>query len=745
MGRLKLYFDYLKHQIQKRKEAKKPQPLDTEEVKEEIWEADFSLFKKEQTSQSESIRFKEEKGDGYEAYFSQNNAQEKVFSLELKRKHLYAWVVNNIFRYKDFVLDAEIELPAFNTNETNENAGSCAAGFLFRHISDKAFYALLVSDKGWVRLDAVVNSTPMPILGWTKPLCETSTPVFKIKIICMGTSITTLINNTWFGRFDSDIVQAAGKIAFAGQNWEDYPFVKFNLNKLKIISVPELVESAYSSANDPETISAESYINLALTYYAMNQYVAAIYQIKQAWKLRSPVLQDHILAGRIYFAQHLIEEAEIEFQKALDIEPENFDVLQELASVYYNVNETKKLKALFKKIPKAQLKTSVLLCTLKGHLLSKEEKHEEAAQMYAEAFKLAPAQGILKYNEGNEFARAGKTEEAADSYIKAGNLFLASEEYKDMADVINALERLAPNREETWVLAGKFYYAIENFKEALNNFQKLCKAKTKDSTVWYLYGLLLQSEKLGTYNPDEAIKAFKKALKLEPNSGLYAFRLAEALYLSGDDCSSVLAEAERLDGDNGWVYNLKGLCALDKENYPAAQAALEKARTILPDEIVILENYIEAVRMQGRLKEYAHLFDVEAGTADLAVERNRAEGFHIYANALFFNGEYEEAEIWYQKALKLKPADAEILTDKAENSLQIGFLNEADGLLVKALDIKPSERIYRLIAVVAVQKGDYARAEITLRNAIDEIGNTEELSADLANLYKQTNRKIEAR
>ena len=314
-----------------------------------------------------------------------------------------------------------------------------------------------------------------------------------------------------------------------------------------------------------------------------------------------------------------------------------------------------------------------------------------------------------------------------------------------MADVINALERLAPNREETWALAGKFYYAIENFKEALNNFQKLCKAKTKDSTVWYLYGLLLQSEKLGTYNPDEAIKAFKKALKLEPNSGLYAFRLAEALYLSGDDCSSVLAEAERLDGDNGWVYNLKGLCALDKENYPAAQAALEKARTILPDEIVILENYIEAVRMQGRLKEYAHLFDVEAGTADLAVERNRAEGFHIYANALFFNGEYEEAEIWYQKALKLKPADAEILTDKAENSLQIGFLNEADGLLVKALDIKPSERIYRLIAVVAVQKGDYARAEITLRNAIDEIGNTEELSADLANLYKQTNRKIEAR
>ncbi|AGT44874.1 hypothetical protein [Treponema pedis] len=42
MGRLKLYIDYVKHQLQKRKEAKQNPQIDTEEIKQEIWEADFS-------------------------------------------------------------------------------------------------------------------------------------------------------------------------------------------------------------------------------------------------------------------------------------------------------------------------------------------------------------------------------------------------------------------------------------------------------------------------------------------------------------------------------------------------------------------------------------------------------------------------------------------------------------------------------------------------------------------------------
>ena len=736
MERLKLYFSYFKNKILKKYEDKKAQSvIDTEEIKEEIWAADFSKKGK--------ARFIEETGDGYQSLFEENLDGKHSYSLELKRKHLYAWALNPLFRYKDFVLDAEIELPVFTDNffpEENTSAGYCAAGFVFRHISDKAFYSLLISDKGWIRLEAVVNSTPMPILGWTKPLTDADSSKFKIKLICAGTNITVLVNNTWLGKFDSDIVQAAGKIGFAGQNWESYPKVKFYLNEFKIISQPLLVENTDSAANNPDAISPEAYINLASTYYAMGQYVAAIYQIKQAWKLREPTIQDHILAGRIYFAQRLNEEAEKEFLSALDIEHDNYEIMAELAGLYYQSGNMKKLGDILKSIPNDEIEKSVLLCSLKGHFLNSQGEHEKSASFYARAFELKPDQGLLKYNEANELNLAGKKTEAVDSYVEAGKLFLASEEYNEMADVINALERIAPEDERTWALSGKFYYAVDNKWEAKLNFKKLCDAKTSDSTIWYLYGLLIHDE-----NPEEAIKFFKKACKLGPEHGLYHFRLAESLYLIGEDCSVPLLEAEALEPNNGWVFNLKALCAIDEDAFFDAQIEIEKARKMLPDEIVILENYVEVMRLQGRLKECAPLFDIEAGTADLAAERNRAEAFHVYANALFFDEQYDEADIWYQKALKLKPVDPVLLTDKAENSIQIGYLNDADGLLVKAMDIEPTERIYRLIALLAVKKGDHARAEVSLRQAIEEFGESEELLFDLTNLYIQTNRKEKAK
>lgn len=735
MGRIGLYISYFKRYLQKKREARRPVPADFEEIKEEIWQADFS--------KPETARFIEEAGDGYESRFKKTPCGKSGFSLVLKRKHLYAWTVNPVFRYKDFVAEADLILPKadFSKPEKEGSAGSCACGLIFRHISDKAFYALLVSDRGWVRLDAVVNSTPMPILGWTKPVTDKTKAggTFGIRLICVGTAITVLADGVWLGKFETDRVQAAGKIGFAAQNWEDYPVAEFFLSSFKINSIPVFAEAADSEANNSASIPPEAHINLAQTYYAMGQYVSALYAVKQARKMRPSSVSDHLLTGKIYFAQRLTEEAEGEFLKALELDSENGQALTELAGLYYHLNETKKLKAVFKRLSDEAVRSSVVLCSLKAHLLSAEGKHKESAGLYGQAFTLEPQNGILKYNEANELYRSGETAAACEAYFSAGSLFLAAEEYKDLADTVNALERLAPEDGRTCALSGKFHYALGNMDEALEAFRRLCDAGTKDAAVWYLYGLLVQNTD-GT----QALKAFKKACSLDKTSGLYRFRLAETLYLNGEDCSAPLAEAERLDPENGWVYNLKGLCAMDTDDFKTAEAEIIKARKLLPDEIVILENYAEALRLQGRLEECAPLFDVDAGTADLAAERNRAMAFQIFANALFFDGQYERAEPWYRKALRINPANAELLTDTAENALEIGLLNEADDLLVKAFDIEPSKRIYRLIAAVAVKKGDYARAEVTLKKAAEECKGAEAVLFDLADLYLNTNKTEKA-
>lgn len=739
MSKIWLYYEYFKHKLKNRKLKKNKVEFDPEEIKEEVWKTDFSV-------QTEA-RFKEESGDGYKTAFGKNENGTSFFSLELTRKHIYAWSVNPKFRYKNFILEADVTIPSLENKGLAESdgakeseAGSFAAGFLFRYIAEKAFYAILISDKGWVRIDAVINSTPIPMLGWTRPAAKIENASFKIKLICADTSITILINGVWLAKLSNDIIQSAGKIAFAGQNWEAVSNVKFFLNGIYINSDSLMVEAADSSANDKNSISPDAHINLAQTYYAMGQAASAIYEIKKAWELRTPVYEDHLLAGRIYFSQRMIDEAEGEFLKALKLKEDSAELSAEIAGLYYHTNNYEKLGAFLKNISEEKFRISPVLCNLKGHYMHAGGEHEKAAEFYARAAELNPEQGLFRLNEANEYRDAGKNNEAVETYIKAANIFLAQEQYNDLGIVINSLERLAPEDERVWALNGKFYYALENTEAALENFKRLCKGGTKDSAVWYLYGLLLQKKS----EHEEAVKALKKACKLEPEYALYQFRLAEALFLHGGDCSVFLEKALKLDPSNGWTHNLHAMQLISLNDFAGAEEAVLQARKLLPDEIAVLENYTEIKRLQGKLKECMPLFNIEEGSADLAAERNRAKAYHIFANALFADGENDEACQWYEKALKLNPSDVSLLIDKAENSLAAGLLNDADGLLVKALDIKPLEKIYRLISEIAVQKGDYARSEISLMKAVEEFGETSDLLFDFTNLYIILNKKEKA-
>lgn len=752
MGMLKLYIDYFKRKLKKLRKPKKEIPVDFEEIIEEQWQADFS--------RPETSRFKDETGDGYTASFiPQQDGRKTGIKLEAQRKHLYAWTVNQVFRYKDVIIEADITLTAPNalqhdtvhqpdlTDKKNteqqdqHTAGSFAGGILFRYISQSTFYALIISDAGWVRLDAVVNSTPMPILGWVKiPEGEasdtgTQNSCYSVKIIANNTTITVIINGHWIACCEDDTIQAAGKTAFAVQNWETYPQVSGYLTRFTLNSIPITVEDTYTAANDFATVPPEARINLAKTLYAMGRYVPALLQLRAAARLREPEEADRMLAGRIYFAQRLLREAEEEFQAVLAANPAQEEALAELGGLYYRDERYADLQQLLEKVPQQLMQRSAFLSNLEGHLFHALGKHEEAAQSYQRAFQLDPAQGLFSLHQANELYDCGKKPEAVEAYLQAARVFLQHEAYQDLSEVLTVLDRIAPDNLKTLSLAGKYAYAHGDYDTALLKFKAVCKKGSEDSADWYLYGLLLKSSQ-----PKEAVKALKKACALEPEYGLYQFRLAEALYLTGGRYKPVLEKALAVNPENGWVHNLQALAALNEGDIPQAEAAMSEARRLLPDEVPLLVNYLEIQRRKGKLAECLPLFDIEAGTADLTVERNRGAAFHALANAFADDGAYEEAQPWYYKALKLEPKNPEILTDKAENDFALFLLNEADDGLVKALDIQPSARIYQLIAAIAVQKGDYARAEVTLRTGLDAFTESADLRYDLVCLYRNTKR-----
>ncbi|MGP1439253.1 MAG: TPR domain-containing protein [Treponema sp.] len=704
-----------------------------------------------------NARFREEKGDGYHVFFE--TAQSSL-ALELERKNLYAWVQNKVFRYKDFVLEAiisiekdSIDAQCKNTNLDNEMAGSCATGFLFRN-TEKAFYSVLISNAGFLRVDVVINNTPKTLIPWTK-LIEKIDNKFKLTIISFDSSITCLVNDIWIGCIEDDIINASGKIAFAGQNYSQSSHVKFLLKTIKINSHPIHVQNKYLEANNEKNIKKEARRNLANSYYIIGNLPSSIAEIK---KIENTELEteDALLAGKVYFSARLIERSEEYFLKAIELFPKNKEATIQLLNLYYYSNQYEKLKQTLDTLSKNEIETSSSLCNLKAHYLHYLGKHNEAAFFYNMAFILSKKegkeQGLFALNSGKEHETAGNINAAISSYIEASNIFLKTQQYIDMGQTLNALEHLAKNGECYLSLSAKFYYAIKKYDEATKYLEILTKQNSKNADVWYLYALILEMNK-----DKKAIKAFKKAHTLNPNESLYCFRYAKALYSEKKECITYLEKAIELDEKNGWAYNLYAVLMTERNKLDEALQYIKKAREHLPSEISVLANFIHIKRMRGELNDCYVLFaylpsikneknnqeidNMHEYSVDLSVEQNRAEAYHLFANELHQIDSLEQAHTWYEKAIKLKPNDDKLLLDAAINSHMLGYINEAENYAVKALDILPSLEAYRLIATIAKEMGNYARSETSLMQALNDYGKNEDVLFDLANLFLSINKK----
>lgn len=728
------------------------EPIDPDFVPEELWKPDFR--------KNEEVRFLIETGEHY-----RSTANSRGLALSIRKKNIFVWSVDPLYRYRDFVLEALIEFPSLqekSARSTDQDAlyaagsqralqnagraGGCAAGFLLRSISDSTFYSVLVSDAGMVRMESVINGNPVPILGWTEipPVPpafealedeESSAPykldssVYVLRVVARATTFTIILNDRWIAECHDDTIQAPGKIAFAAQNWNTLDTVTVTLKALALDSRPVEVEAAHSRWNDFVPIPPEARLNLARTWYAMGKYVPAILELKKAWKNREPESAERLLAAQVYLAQRLLPEAESEVRKALAAKADSVEAAAELGGILYLENRFVELEQLIVSLPREAVEQSAFISNLEGHLLHWKGDKTGAAQAYSRASKLAPDQGLFLLHEGNELADAGRTAQAVEAWLAAARRFLAEENYDDLGELVARLSSAAPENPEVNAIDGKYCYAIGDNSRARERLEKAAAAGSDDSAVWYLLALLTLREG----NSRLAIASLEKAIELEDGCALYHFRLAETLFYAGMECDDAINRAVERDPSNGWVHNLASLKAIGENNLEAAEIHIAEARKLLPAELPVLVNFAEIKRRQGRLDEALTLLD-----------GGDAEALHAAANLLAEDGRYADADLWYRKALRQRPFDPGLLTDCAANSLELDMLNEADDLLGRAMDQEHTARIYRLVSYLALRKGEHARAEVALLQAAEEFPDDAGILADLAAHWMQRNKRDKA-
>lgn len=697
---------------------KKPNP-DSGALVEELWLA--SLEGEEGGGFIEADR-----GDYASAY------RDKGLDLELRRGRLFAWTEAPSRSLADFALEGEFSLPG------GPEAPYSACGVLFRGANDSNFYSLQVSNRGFLRLDAVFNGSPRPLIAWTE--CpslaeggaqEPGPRTFALRLIARGPHLLVFVDGHWIGEAEDGTFRS-GWLAFAAQDYGEAP-ASFRLQALMTESRPVEVEAWYYRYNYLELPQAQARLTLARTFMAMGEWLLAAVQLRKVEARQALGPEEHFLKAEIALRLELYDEAGEALEACLAAgQAEGQEAGQEVlararlekANLLYLKGRYLELRDYAEGLLAADPRDPRLL-TLVGHARFNLGDYLGAAEDYGRAAGLEPGQPLFRMNEARAREQAGDRPGASRAYLLAARGFFEAEADDDLALALGRLSDLDPRNPELAAYRAKLLYRQGKRKEARQAMASLIKAGTTDSAIHYLAGLL----ELEGGRRKDALPHLARALELEPAYPLYAFRYAECLYLLGSpEASEAIARARALAPADGWTANLAAQAILarcqaralphgpgdqavpEDPELAEARSLLEIARAALPGEAAVRVNQAALEGLAGRTEAGLGLLK---GLADSGPARNEA------GNLLAAAGRLEEAEKEYRAALALEPQAQEYLCNLAATLLALERYSEAEASLRKALDLEESPRALLLAGNLALVYGEWVRAEAAYRLGLE--------------------------
>jgi len=688
---------------------------DDEAIVQERWETGFGVLSRNRFASETTPDFS-------------GRARWNGLELSLNRKHLFAWMIDPIYRYRDFVLEAELSLGAEN--------GYSAAGFLFRYINEENYYYVLVSSRGYYRFDLLFNRNPIPLIGWT-PLTFAAErggegllpPKVFLRIIANGDHFAFCVDDLCIAEIDDDRLDA-GRIAFGGQNYEEREQAVFHLHRILVDSRGLAVQTHYTRWTEELPPPADERITLARTLFAMGAFPATIVQLRKALKEKLPTADELFLLAECQVNLQMYQPALENIEKSLALDPDRAEAIQEKANLLYLTDRFLELRDYL--APRLEGMESSTLWNLYGHAEFTLGNWERAAAAYERAAQAEPEMPIYAVNEAHALERQGRTSEAVSRYLVAARLFLRQEAYDDLDNTLVKVGSLDANAPAARELKGKLAFHYEEYAQAQTLFRGLIDEGYRESGTLYLLGLILsQAGKRAEADP-----LLAEAAQAEPTYPLFWFRLAENRHLLGRDPEPALGKALELAGEDAWILNLAGQVALEGGRPDEAERHLAKANALAPSEIDIGINLAEARFQAGNTKAAFATLDL---LGDDAMIHNQRGNFHARM------GHPGAAVTSYEKALSRKRDDPVIMENLAAACLECDLVSRSEELLARVMEIAPSVSVLNRIGNLARLKGEYPRAEVSYRQAIEIDPDNLDMRLNLAELYLDRLKYTDAR
>ena len=491
--------------------------------------------------------------------------------------------------------------------------------------------------------------------------------------------------------------------------------------------------AAFKQALRVDPKSAESHFDLGLALQNQNQPVAAISEFRLALQYDPALIQAHCAIG-----SSLTEpaEAEAEFRKALDADPQSVCAMDGMAQVLVRERRYDPAIDLWRRALTIQpdapdMRLALATATYKAAKARQANGISplpgadvaDAIQLLTDLIKSSPDMTAAHFALGNIYANERRDREAADEYHEVlrrnpGDVVALAAQVKALIDTSAYAEALAPARDyvrkkpgdpSAHVMLGTVYQQLGDYAKAEPELELGAARAPDDFEARFQLGLLLG--RMG--KPNLALPHLQKAVALKPADRAAKYQLVAVLRSLGRTQESAqLVEQLRKDQN--------------KESL-GSQLAAEGTKA---------NDLLQSGKASEAVQIYRHMLEEMPDSAWTA---------YNLALALEATNDMKGAEDTLHSAVNMDPKQGKIQAELGRLELVKGDAESAQKWLESALELQPELVEARgNLAMLYARKGDLTSAEKLLRQAVEDDTNYKEGHLNLGLILAQQNRKSDA-
>jgi tetratricopeptide (TPR) repeat protein len=308
-----------------------------------------------------------------------------------------------------------------------------------------------------------------------------------------------------------------------------------------------------------------------------------------------------------------------------------------------------------------------------GEILSSQKKYGEAASQFETSVKYLPLNktkddldkeeirtiiNVLKAQSDNYIAN-GKVDEAIKAltqakgyddknpiiYIGLGDAYLARGAFEPAKTNYDLALKYKPNYAAALYGIGRISWKQKKYSEALENYIKATQADNNYAPAFFEKGLIFYL--LDKYT--DAIEAFERYDVLQPGSLRGKTYIAKARYGKGelDEATRILDEVLAVDPNYSEANKYKAYVLIDKKEYSKAEEFFGKVK---PEDLNS-EDYGKWYKIPLDKKDYPAAYALLDKA--VALDPNDENVQFEYGKALFAEQKYADALLKFNKAIEL--------------------------------------------------------------------------------------------